>query len=196
MITDRRKAVKGKNNLHEHARGSSHAIDAEALNEYTCLGACYALNDETRCHMKKTGTRRIETHRLILRPFRIEDAADMFNNWASDPEVTRFLTWPTHTDAGVSRVVLESWIARYPDGGFFNWAIEWRETGVVIGSIAVVKLNEATEAADIGYCLSRKYFNPSSLVLGYLNFSVIFSSLTVIALYSCFECGMTYIILS
>ena len=45
-------------------------------------------------------------------------------------------------------------------------------------------------------CLSRKYFNPSSLVLGYLNFSVIFSSLTVIALYSCFECGMTYIILS
>ena len=108
--------------------------------------------------MKKTGTQRIETHRLILRPFRIEDAADMFNNWASDPEVTRFLTWPTHTDAGVSRAVLESWIARYPDGGFFNWAIEWRETGAVIGNIAVVKLNEATEAADIGYCLSRAFW--------------------------------------
>ena len=35
--------------------------------------------------MNKAGTQRIETHRLILRPFRIEDAEDMFENWASDP---------------------------------------------------------------------------------------------------------------
>ena len=46
--------------------------------------------------MNKTGTQRIETHRLILRPFTMEDAEDMFSNWASDPEVTRFLTWPAH----------------------------------------------------------------------------------------------------
>ena len=33
--------------------------------------------------MNKTGTQRIETHRLILRPFRIEDADDAFNIFAS-----------------------------------------------------------------------------------------------------------------
>ena len=108
--------------------------------------------------MNKTGTQRLETHRLILRRYRIEDAEDMFNNWASDPEVTRFLTWPTHSNVEVTRMLLNNWISRYDDGGYFNWAIEWKETGSVIGNIAVVKLNEQTEAADMGYCMSRAFW--------------------------------------
>ena len=106
----------------------------------------------------KTGTRRIETARLILRPFRIEDAEDMYENWASDSEVTRFLTWPAHGSVEVSRMLLNDWIPRYADGGFFNWGIEWRETGRVIGNISVVRLDESAESAEIGYCLSRAFW--------------------------------------
>ena len=40
------------------------------------------------------GTQLIETERLILRPFTLSDANDMFKNWASDDEVTKYLTWP------------------------------------------------------------------------------------------------------
>ena len=108
--------------------------------------------------MNKTGTRDIETERLLLRRFRPEDAEDVFRNWASDPEVTRFLTWPTHPSADVSKYVINDWVSRYPDGGYFNWALEYKETGRVIGSIAVVALNESVEAADVGYCLSRAYW--------------------------------------
>ena len=108
--------------------------------------------------MNKTGTQRIESHRLILRRFTAEDAEDMFTNWASDPEVTKFLTWPTHTSANVSRQILSGWIARYEDGGFFNWAIEWKESGHVIGNISVTVLHEKTEAAEIGYCMGRAFW--------------------------------------
>ena len=108
--------------------------------------------------MNKIGTQRLETHRLILRRYRIEDAEDMFSNWASDPEVTKFLTWPTHSTVEVTRMLVNNWISRYDDGGYFNWAIEWKETGSVIGNIAVVKLNEQTEAADMGYCMSRAFW--------------------------------------
>jgi len=73
--------------------------------------------------MQKAGTRRIETHRLILRPFTMEDAEDMFANRASDPEVTRFLTWPAHGSVEVTRMVLGSWIPQYADGGYFQWAV-------------------------------------------------------------------------
>ena len=108
--------------------------------------------------MNKTGTQRIETHRLILRRYRIEDAEDMFSNWASDPEVTKFLTWPTHQSIDGTRWVLNDWISHYDDGGYFNWAIEWKETGSVIGNIAVVRLEEAIGEAEIGYCMGRAWW--------------------------------------
>ena len=50
------------------------------------------------------GTQTIRTERLILRRFRMEDAQAMFDNWASDDQVTKYLTWlaeykeaPTYT---------------------------------------------------------------------------------------------------
>ena len=108
--------------------------------------------------MNKKGTRWLETERLILRPFVIEDAQDMYRNWASDPEVTKFLTWPTHTGVDISKMVLNDWIPRYADGGYFNWAMESKENGRVIGNIAVVKLREDTAAADMGYCMGRAWW--------------------------------------
>ena len=59
--------------------------------------------------MNHKGTIQLETERLILRRFTIDDAPAMFKNWASDPEVTKFMTWPTHKDVGVSKWVLDSW---------------------------------------------------------------------------------------
>ena len=108
--------------------------------------------------MKKAGTQRLETGRLILRRFTVGDAEDMYRNWASDPEVTRYLTWPCHASAQASAAILETWAAQYDDGGYFNWAIELRETSSVIGSISVVRQDETVNAAEIGYCLGRAYW--------------------------------------
>lgn len=63
--------------------------------------------------MNHKGTIQLETERLILRRFTIDDAPAMYKNWASDPEVTKFMTWPTHKDVGVSKWVLDSWIPSY-----------------------------------------------------------------------------------
>ena len=57
--------------------------------------------------MNHCGTQYIETERLVLRRFSVSDAQVMFRNWASDPEVTRYLTWPVHDGAEVSKAVLE-----------------------------------------------------------------------------------------
>ena len=44
--------------------------------------------------MRHCGTQLLETERLILRRFEIGDAEAMYRNWASDPDVTKYLTWP------------------------------------------------------------------------------------------------------
>jgi RimJ/RimL family protein N-acetyltransferase len=108
--------------------------------------------------MKKTGTQRLETGRLILRRFTVGDAEDMYRNWASDPEVTRYLTWPCHISSKATAELLAAWVEKYAEGDYYNWAIEFKETGTVIGSISVVKLDEIINAAEIGYCLSRAYW--------------------------------------
>lgn len=70
--------------------------------------------------MKHKGTIRLETDRLILRPFKIEDAEDVFNNWASDDEVTKYLTWPTHSGVEMSRSYMEFCINEYNEKNVYQ----------------------------------------------------------------------------
>ena len=105
------------------------------------------------------GTQIIETERLILRPFTLDDAPAMYRNWASDDEVTKHLTWPTHESVEVSRLVLSDWISHYPEPDFYNWAIVLKENGPEpIGSIAVVGINKEVDGAAAGYCMSRAHW--------------------------------------
>jgi len=108
--------------------------------------------------MKNQGTKPIETKRLFLRRYRAEDAEEIFHNWASDPTVTEFLTWPTHTDSTVTRTVLTDWLSRYADTGYYNWGIVLKSSGELIGNIAVVDLDEKTESAEIGYCIGKNWW--------------------------------------
>ena len=105
------------------------------------------------------GTQRIETPRLILRRFRTNDAQAMFDNWASDPEVTKFLTWPAHGDISISRMVLQDWVKSYESKETYQWAMELKETGVPIGSISVVRRNDSIGEAEIGYCMGKAWWH-------------------------------------
>ena len=120
------------------------------------------------------GTQTIETPRLILRRARREDAEPMFRNWASDPEVTRYLTWPAHDSVAVSEAVIESWLREYEKRSYYQWMIVLRETGEPIGSISVVRQREDVGEAEIGYCIGKAWWHKGIVtealgaVMGYL----------------------------
>ncbi len=109
--------------------------------------------------MKHCGTRRLETERLILRRFVPEDAAAMYRNWASDPDVTKFLSWPTHTSQEISKYVISEWVKAYDNEKYYQWAIVLKEIGEPIGSIAVVNMNENTSMLHIGYCIGKPWWH-------------------------------------
>ena len=109
--------------------------------------------------MRHLGTQRIETPRLILRRFTIEDAQPMFDNWASDPEVTKYLTWPAHGSVEVSRWVVNDWISHYEEDTFYQWAIVPKELDQPIGSISVVSRNDEAELVHIGYCIGKNWWH-------------------------------------
>jgi len=105
------------------------------------------------------GTQTIETARLILRRAIREDAEPMFRNWASDPEVTKFLTWPAHSDIAVSEMVIGSWLQEYEKDSYYQWMIELKEIGEPIGSISAVRQREDVGEAEIGYCIGRNWWH-------------------------------------
>lgn len=109
--------------------------------------------------MKHCGTQYLETDRLILRRFVSADAAAMYQNWASDDEVTKYLIWPTHSSQQVSRGVIKEWVDSYEKDDFYQWAIVLKENGdEPIGSISVVELKENVSMAHIGYCIGRTWW--------------------------------------
>lgn len=109
--------------------------------------------------MKHLGTKRLETERLVLRRFTAEDGNAMFANWASDPEVTKFLTWPAHGSADISAMILADWISHYEEVDFYQWAIVLKDFGQPIGSISVVNKAEEVGAVEIGYCIGKQWWH-------------------------------------
>lgn len=108
--------------------------------------------------MKHLGTSMLETNRLILRRFTLEDAQAMYDNWASDPEVTKYLTWPAHSSPEVSALVLSDWVSHYPEPDYYQWAIVPKDLGQPIGSISVVSHNDAARLVHIGYCIGKRWW--------------------------------------
>lgn len=108
--------------------------------------------------MNHLGTKRMETSRLVLRPFVKEDAQAMFHNWASDPEVTKFLSWPAYQSVGDAYAILNIWVPQYSDPTFYQWGIELKEIGQPIGSISVVNQDDRVDMVEIGFCIGKKWW--------------------------------------
>lgn len=109
--------------------------------------------------MNHVGTRRLETERLILRRYTVQDAPAMFRNWASDPEVTKYLTWPVHTSVEVTRGLIGNyWIPEYERSDTYHWGLELKQTGELIGDIAAVHIAEPIAEAELGWCMGRAWW--------------------------------------
>ena len=109
--------------------------------------------------MEHKGTVVIETERLLLRPFNVDDIELAFKNWTSDEKVTEFLRWPTHKDITITKRVLEDWIESYKNKNYYQWAIELKEISEPIGTISVVDMDEKTDKVHIGYAIGSNWWN-------------------------------------
>lgn len=103
------------------------------------------------------GTQTIHTDRLILRKFVTDDAMAMFENWANDERVTRYLTWSPHKSPEETKQLVELWCAAYENPNTYNWVIEYE--GTAIGNISVVRFSDNSEYAELGYTMGYAYWN-------------------------------------
>ncbi len=99
----------------------------------------------------------LQTKRLHLRKIKGSDAEQIFNCWASDEEVTKYLTWHAHKNIESLVQIIDVWLEDYKKTDTYLYGIELFGTNKLIGMIGVVSYNNGVPA--IGYVLGKKYWH-------------------------------------
>jgi RimJ/RimL family protein N-acetyltransferase len=100
----------------------------------------------------------LHTKRLILRPWRIEDAPSLYK-YASDPRVGSPAGWPPHTSIESSSEIIKDVLSVDE-----NYAVVLTDTNEPIGSIGLMRDKEVHSApfgqngAEIGYWIGVPYW--------------------------------------
>src|ERR1044071_1439954 len=96
----------------------------------------------------------IESQRLILRRFTDADLAS-FLAYLNDPEVARYQSWESYTEEQAREVIeKQKNLAPGLPGQWFTFALEMKETGTLIGHVALKMLED--QQAEIGFTLARE----------------------------------------
>lgn len=100
----------------------------------------------------------IETERLLLRKITLNDASDMFE-YGSDPQVSEYTTWSTHTSIEDTKYFIKSLVKMYKKRELVDWGIVHKAEKKFIGTCGYVGWSMTHSRAEMGYALSRKYWN-------------------------------------
>ena len=96
----------------------------------------------------------LETERLFLRPWREEDADDLYT-YASDPDVGPPAGWPPHTSVENSREVIRTVLSASE-----TYAVCLKEDGYPVGSVGFHRndLAEQDDEYELGYWIGKPFW--------------------------------------
>jgi [ribosomal protein S5]-alanine N-acetyltransferase len=101
--------------------------------------------------MKLNLPERIETERLVLVRLSYEDAEELFYSYASKPEATQYLSWPTHQSLKDTRSFLDYATQGWRDGTDYTFTIRLKDNHRLVGSFG---MRHEEGKIQFGYVLS------------------------------------------
>jgi ribosomal-protein-alanine N-acetyltransferase len=106
----------------------------------------------------------LQTERLRLRKPLMQDAEEIFNKYAQDPDVTKYLTWRPHRNVDETRGFVRACLQAWDEGKSFHWVIVRQEDNQLLGMITTRVDDYKWE---LGYVLSRSFWG-----MGYMTEAV------------------------
>jgi len=99
----------------------------------------------------------LETKRLLLRPWRLDDAPALYE-LARDPRIGPAAGWPIHTSVANSREIIETVLSAEE-----TYAVILKATNAVVGSVGLLPANRSNLDIDvtdreIGYWIGVDYW--------------------------------------
>ncbi|MDJ0567910.1 MAG: GNAT family N-acetyltransferase [Pleurocapsa sp. MO_192.B19] len=98
----------------------------------------------------------IETSRLKLRSPSLQDAPAIFEQYAQDKQVTKYMTWQPHQNVETTQKFVQRCIDALATKTDFYWVILPKKAKKAVGMIRLQHQNYHT---SLGYVLARPYWN-------------------------------------
>jgi ribosomal-protein-alanine N-acetyltransferase len=113
--------------------------------------------------MTHKGTLMLETDRLILRRFTIEDLDQMYYNCWMDFEVWKWTSYKPMQKVedviNIAEMFTEKWLGAYDRTNRYSWAIQLKSTGDVIGRFFGMHPDDYVNQIELAYELGREWWN-------------------------------------
>lgn len=102
--------------------------------------------------------KRLETQRVILRDFKIKDAKQAYENWASVGELAEVSDFKEHESMEETKQMIQMGMGQENED-WYTWAIELKETQEVIGFIRVYEESKKNKNCKIRWMLGYNWWN-------------------------------------
>jgi ribosomal-protein-alanine N-acetyltransferase len=99
----------------------------------------------------------LESQDLRYEKIRPEFAPDMYE-YSKDDDVTRYLTWSSHTSEKQTQNYCKLLVKKYAQGVFFDWGIIDKNSSKMIGTVGFTSFDGKNNTAEIGYVLSKDFW--------------------------------------
>lgn len=99
----------------------------------------------------------LSSERLLVRRLRPQDAEAIFQRYAQDAEVTRYLSWRPHRRIEETHAFIADAMERAASGRNQSYALTRTDAGL-IGSIAFHRKSDSPSTLSVGYVLARAWW--------------------------------------
>lgn len=99
---------------------------------------------------------RLETDRLLMQRLRYEDAEEIFYTYASKPEATKYVAWPTHQSVQETRRFLDYAVQAWTGGKDYAYSIRLKDSNLMVGSFGII--NDIGKVS-FGYILGPNHWS-------------------------------------
>ncbi|HET7699601.1 MAG TPA: GNAT family N-acetyltransferase [Candidatus Limnocylindria bacterium] len=100
----------------------------------------------------------LETRRLVIRSFSPLDAEALHERVFGDPEAMRFIPRGASPSVDRTRAAVERFMRHEREHGFGLWAVELKETGMLIGDCGLVHVEGTGPEIEVAYHFGRPWW--------------------------------------
>ena len=97
----------------------------------------------------------LETSRLLLRLPTMDDAEPIFQKYAHDPEVTKYLVWRPHENVDTTTAFIRRCLQCWKDETAFPWNITRKADHALLG---MIEIRIDRFRVDFGYAIAKPYW--------------------------------------